>query len=380
MKKILALILSAAMLLSVMAGCQKEEAPAQPETPPAAEEAAPEAAEKEPAAEETEKETGSDLDARKAELTEMLMEKANEVVVNENDVTFVDDSGREALTIAKNPKNVAVLYGSHACLWVEAGGTVSIGIGGKSASALYKEQIGRDIMEDEGTIMVSDSSSGKNWDVETILAEQPDLIICSTAMSGYETISAPAEAANIPVIALTYSGIGDYLRWFKVFSNLNGTPEKWDEVAQGVLDQVVDILAKVPAENNPTVLSLFPNSKGLSVNTSASDTGAMLAQMNAVNVGDPENNASAPRIEMSIEEIFEANPDYILIQCSGPQEEAEEKLNGFIQDSPVWASLDAVKEGRVHYLPKELFHYRPNHLYGESYKMLAELIYPDIEF
>ena len=56
------------------------------------------------------------------------------------------------------------------------------------------------------------SSSGKKWDVESIIALRPDLIICSTAMSGYSMIESPANVAGIPLIALEYNDFSDYLK------------------------------------------------------------------------------------------------------------------------------------------------------------------------
>ena len=313
-------------------------------------------------------------------LRDLYMEAANDVVVTDTHVTFVDDSGRGPITIEKNPERVAVLYGSHACLWIEAGGQVSLGVGGASAITLYEEQVGRNFLEDEGVVTVATTSSGRSWDIEVILVEQPDLIICSTAMSGYSTISAPAEAVGIPVIALTYSGITDYLRWFKVFSSLNDQPELWDEIAEKVLDQVVTTVSKAPTENNPRVLSILPQETVLDANTALSDTGALLKELNAINVADPNESASAVRIAITLEEIYAANPDFILVQCLGSVEEARAKLDAQVKGHPVWESLDAVKRGNVHFLPKELFHNRPNRLYGESYQMLAALIYPDLDW
>ena len=52
-----------------------------------------------------------------------------------------------------------------------------IGIGGSSNTTLYLEQIGRDIAEEEGFKVISESNGGKKWDVEAIIAEQPDLIV-----------------------------------------------------------------------------------------------------------------------------------------------------------------------------------------------------------
>ena len=143
------------------------------------------------------------------EVVEYYMNKANEVEVTDTHVIFSDDGSGEVLTIEKNPEKVAVLFGSLACLWYEAGGTVQLAVGGKSASTTYKEQIGRDITQDEGVLVVTESSSGTSWDIETILAENPDLIICSTGMKGYATISGPAQAAGIPVVGINYDAVQD---------------------------------------------------------------------------------------------------------------------------------------------------------------------------
>jgi iron complex transport system substrate-binding protein len=310
-----------------------------------------------------------------------LLSSANEVTISDTEVTFLDDSGREEISIKKNPQKVAVLYGSHACLWIEAGGEVKIGIGGASAVELYEEQIGRNILEDEGVVTVATSSSGKSWDVETILTEQPDLIICSTAMSGYSTISGPAEAADIPVIALTYSGVGDYLKWSKVFSNINSKPELFDEIAMVVAEDVAKTLAKAPTENNPRVLSLLPQSDVVKANLSASDMGVIIDELNGINIASAlSTDIEATRVDIDIETIFAENPEIILIQCLSSEEEARSNIEALFGDSPVWASLDAVKNDKVYYMPKSLFHNRPNRSYGESYKMMAEILYPDLEF
>ena len=50
-----------------------------------------------------------------------FLEKADEVVVNDDSVTFTDASGKESVTIAKDPKNVVNLYASFTTLWYEAG-------------------------------------------------------------------------------------------------------------------------------------------------------------------------------------------------------------------------------------------------------------------
>ena len=133
---------------------------------------------------------------RAAALRASFLAKADEVVVTDDSVIFPDAASETPLEIAKNPSKPAVLYGSFVTLWYEAGGKAAGVIGGNSSIALYNLYIGRDVTQDEGVTVLAESSAGKNWSSENIIAFQPDLIICSTAMSGYKTISAPAERAS----------------------------------------------------------------------------------------------------------------------------------------------------------------------------------------
>lgn len=324
---------------------------------------------------ETEKES------RKEELREKFLEAANQVIVAEDSVTFQDASSEEPITVAKNPDKTACLYGSFTTLWYEAGGTAAGVIGGDSAIELYNEYIGRDITTDEGVTVVATSSSGTKWDTETIIAMEPDLIICSTAMSGYSTIEAPAKAAGIQVIAMSYNDFSDYLKWFKVFCNLNGQPELWDSVAMKALDEVVEVITEIPEGEGPSVLSMLSGSKSLQANTTNTVVGAMIEQLGGINIVDTwENKDGAERLEVNLETVYAGNPDMIMIQCHAGEETAQDQVAELYGDNPVWQSLDAVQNGQIYYLEKSLFHNKPNSHFADAYQKLASIMYPDVEF
>ncbi len=322
-------------------------------------------------------------DERKATLKAGFLTAADEVIVKEDSVTFKDATSKDGstVTIKKNPAKVLNLYASFTTLWYEAGGSVIGCIGGTSSQELYKEYIGRDITKDEGMTVVATSSSGKKWDTEKIVALNPELIICSTAMSGYSTVEAPAKAANIPVIAMKYDDFSDYLKWFKVFCNLSGHPELWDSVAMKALDDVVDVLCEIPDEGAPRVFSMFANASKLEANTSLTVVGGMVSAMKAKNIVDDwENSAGAGRLEINLETVFAANPDIIVVQCHAGIDAAKEQVKKTYGDNPVWQSLRAVQNGKVFYLEKTLFHNKPNSRFAEAYQKLAEILYPDVAF
>lgn len=320
---------------------------------------------------------------RAAALRASFLAKADEVVVTDDSVIFPDAASETPLEIAKNPSKPAVLYGSFVTLWYEAGGKAAGVIGGNSSIALYNLYIGRDVTQDEGVTVLAESSAGKNWGSENIIAFQPDLIICSTAMSGYKTISAPAEAAGIPVVAMDYNDFADYLKWFKVFCNLNGHPELWDTVAMPALDKVVDILCRIPEnqENAPKVFAMFSATKdNITANTSGTVLGGMISQMNAINIADADNASGADRIEINMESVFAADPDLIVVQCHASTADDEEQVNRVYGENPVWKSLRAVQEGKIYFLEPHLFHYKPNSHFADAYLQLAQLLYPEIDF
>lgn len=320
---------------------------------------------------------------RAAALRASFLAKADEVVVTDDSVIFPDAASETPLEIAKNPSKPAVLYGSFVTLWYEAGGKAAGVIGGDSSIALYNLYIGRDVTQDEGVTVLAESSAGKNWSTENIIAFQPDLIICSTAMSGYKTISAPAEAAGIPVVAMDYNDFSDYLKWFKVFCNLNGHPELWDTVAMPALDKVVDILCRIPEnqENAPKVFAMFSATKdNITANTSGTVLGGMISQMNAINIADADNASGADRIEINMESVFAADPDLIVVQCHASTDNDAEQVNRVYGENPVWKSLRAVQEGKIYFLEPHLFHYKPNSRFADAYLQLAQLLYPEISF
>ena len=368
MKKLIALLLAMIMVLS-MAACGNTNADP---TEGAKELETPTAAANEPTVAPTEPEAVVDNT-----LVEYYMQKANEVVVTDTHVTFTDDSGRGEISIEKNPKNVAVLYPSLTCLWYETGATAPLIIGGKSGIELYNEQIGRDITKDEGVTIVSDSSSGGSWDVESILAHNPDLIVCSMGMKGYSTIGSTAEAANIPVIAIQYDHVQDYLKWFKVFCNINGHPEAWEAVANATAEEIIEIVSKVPADVEvPKVAVLGIVSGVLRAYGTEAAAGTILNELGGINVFD-DGSAPFESVDIDLEQLYAANPDIILINQRGDKGATEEQLNEIVAGNPVWEGIPAVQKGII-FLEKGLFHNKPNHRYQEAYLTMGQILYPEV--
>lgn len=318
---------------------------------------------------------------KRQELENHFLASANEVIISDTTVTFKDANNKE-VTIKKNPQKVCNLYASFTTLWYEAGGSVSGCIGGNTSIELYEEYIGRDITKDDGVSVLATSSSGSKWSIETILASQPDLIICSTAMSGYKTISGPAEVANIPCIAMNYNDFSDYLKWFKIFSALNNREELWGSIALQSLNDVIDVIIETQTLEGPTVFSMFSGTTKFQANTKNTVVGAMIEELGGKNiVSSWKNETQAERLEMNLEAIYAGNPTMILIQCHSDMNEVKELLTQIYGNNALWTAITTtIGESNIFFLEKILFHNKPNSRFALAYQTLATILYPNYRF
>ena len=71
--------------------------------------------------------------------------------------------------------------------------------------------------------------------------------------------------------------------------------------------------------------------------------------------------------------ILNEQPDVILIVPQGDEQAAQAYMNSVLEQSG-WRDLEAVKNQRCWYLPKDLFHYKPNARWDEAYQYLIDLV------
>ena len=100
----------------------------------------------------------------------------------------------------------------------------------------------------------------------------------------------------------------------------------------------------------------------------------MLDELGVNNIADERGELTGA---LSLEAIIEADPDYMFITTMGNEAAAIEHMDSMLT-SEGWRELSCVKESNYAYLPKELFHFKPNSRWADAYKMLVELLYPEL--
>ena len=280
-------------------------------------------------------------------------------------VTFTDAMGYPVTVQSWN--RVVSLYGSFAEAWTLAGGTLTA-----TTEDAIKER-GLDLGTDIAVI-------GTNQDpnTEEILAQNPDFVILNAEVSEQAALHEFLQEAGVPHAYFKTNTFDEYLAMLRTFCDMTGREDLYEQNGLAVQQQISDVLelvqnAKLPA---PNVLLLRAYSSGCKAKGSDNMTGAMLKDLGAINIADADDSLLE---NLSMENIIADDPEDIFVVTMGArQQKALDWLAENLQANPAWSGLSAVQSGHYYLLDKALFHYKPNARWGESYRTLAALLYPQL--
>ena len=209
------------------------------------------------------------------------------------------------------------------------------------------------------------------------MALQPDFVILSPNQKAHQEVSQVVAQAGIPYAFFDVENFEDYLEVMKIFTDITGREDLYQQNTLAIKDQIDGIIAKcAQAEEKPTVLFIRAFSTGAKAKGDDNMTGKMLADLGVDNIAARHESLLE---EVSMEAIIAEDPDYIFVVTMGSSsEKALEGLRNTIEANPAWNTLKAVQEDHYIVLPKELFHFKPNAKWGEAYEYLAEILYPEL--
>lgn len=277
--------------------------------------------------------------------------------------TFTDDSGK-TVVLNKKPQRVAVLFSSFADIWVSAGGEVSITVG---------ESVERGFAKSDAVLV--DGGAGKTINCEALVSAEPDFVIGSLDIEAHKDAAETLKSAQIPSALFRVESFEDYLRVLKICTDITGDSDKYKQNGTEVkekIDKQLNALEK--GKDAPKVLFIRAGSSPSSTkvkNSKQHFAGWMLTQIGAENVAD---RAAVLVDTLSAEEIILINPDFIFISTMGKESEAKANIEAIFKQ-PQWQTLDAVKDGKYYFLPKDLFQYKPNSRWAEAYAFLIKKVY-----
>lgn len=273
---------------------------------------------------------------------------------------FQDDLGYTVCV--RSADRVAAIGGSNAETWLLAGGTLAA-----LTEDAYSER-GIEPRED-----VTNLGTVRSPDIETMILLDIDFVILNAKIAEHVALRSALESAGMTTAYFEVETFDDYLEMLGLCTDMTGRKDLYEKNGLAVWEQIDEVLAGVKGKAAPSVLFLRAYSTGITVKGSDSMTGAMLKDLGCRNIADSDTGLLE---NLSMEAIIQEDPDFILVTTQGASPEAAQKeLEETLQSNPAWKELSAVKNGNYHLLPQNLFHYKPNDRWGESYEMLAEILY-----
>lgn len=312
---------------------------------------------------ESTSQTVSQVDSSSSAL-ESAPESASSQLESVGEVSITDSNGSQ-ITLDTSAPRVVAAYGSFAEAWLLAGGELV----GVTQDALEQRDLG--LPEDIAVV-----GTVKEPNAEEIIALEPDLVLLASDITTQADIRDVLENAGLACAFFQVDTFADYAFMMEQLCAVTGREDLYEENVAQVGQQIEEAQANAAlASTRPNVLLIRAFSTGIKAKTDDELAGAILKDLGAHNIADDHPSMLE---DLSLEEVIAADPDYIFVTTMGDEQKALDYLNGLIQQNPAWSELSAVKEDRYIVLPKDLFHYKPNNRWGESYQYLGEILYPEL--
>lgn len=284
---------------------------------------------------------------------------------NENSTgsSFTDDLGRK-ITVKKSER-VACMLGSYADLWMLAGGTVCA-----SADDAF-EDLNLPLPENAVNL-----GSTHKPNIESLLMVAPDLVFASSKLSGHLNMKDSLESAGITVVYFDVSDFASYLRVLKIMTEITGNTERYEQYGVEQEIRITSLLNERQNKEKQTVLVLRASAQSIRAKNSENTMlGGMLQAFGCINIADSDHSLLE---NLSVESILLQNPDKIFfIQAGDDMQEVQAAVEAMFLENPLWQQLDAVKNGNIYYMEKELFNLKPNARFYEAYEKLDRILYDE---
>lgn len=282
---------------------------------------------------------------------------------------FTDSVGNEVI-LKEKPTKVAVLFSSYADIWKLSDGTVNITVG---------ESVERGFADDNA-VLVDAGAGHTTINLELLAAEEPDFVI---GTADYDCQVAACEfmsSRGVPSALFKVEAFADYLGVLKIFCDINDSPENYTEYGINVKSEIGRLINAVNSVAPSDEKILFMRAGSTAKSTKAKNSSdnfvcKMLNELGTVNIAD-----SVPALldGLSMETIITENPSFVFISSMGDAAASREYVTSLFEND-VWQQLDCIKNGNYFFLPKELFHFKPNADWATAYKYLINILYPELK-
>ena len=267
--------------------------------------------------------------------------------------TITDDNGR-TVSFDKKPERIVVTSASFLEPLYAVGGEV---VGRPDSKSKIPE----------AAKSVTNIGRVYQIDAEKVLALTPDLVILNRGMN--EKLVETLAANHIKTLVIEMKSYEDVKREIGTFATLTGETAKGDELIRKMDADIEAVRTSIPQEKKRVAI-IHSTGQGLSVQLDGSIAGNIANILGWENTaaGMPALDKNPDAAPYSMETLVAQNPDIIFVTSMGEEAEIRASMEAMFAESPAWQSVSAVRDGRVYYLPQEMFLFSPGIEYPAAVK------------
>lgn len=207
---------------------------------------------------------------------------------------------------------------------------------------------------------------------EAIVAANPDLVIGYGKLHG--KLAQMLEANHIPVYLLNLTNYDDVCETIRLCGAVSGNNERAAAVQQELARRMHQEIDRAPREP-VRVAILFGTSQAVTLDYETSIASDVARRLGFTDVFAGRDQTKSARLApFSLEALAAADPDVILLRTMARHGELNGIFDKALLDQPAWATLRAVRNGRVYRLPQELFTSNPGIDYPKSVRYMADIV------
>jgi iron complex transport system substrate-binding protein len=277
-------------------------------------------------------------------------------------LTFKDMADQEII-LPKKPERIVILAAETLDLFYQLGGKA---VGRASATGTPILDVEKEAQE-VGQV--------DNISLEKIISLKPDLVIGQYYFNA--NLKDAFSSSNIPFALMKITSYEDVQQIGKLYGQIIGKESEAEKALKETDARIQSIISRLP-DRSPTFAQVTIMPMGVYIQKNGSTTVDIASRLKLKNVAEGMASGEWPDyVPYSLEKLIEADPDYLFMIVHGAEEYEKKKLNDDMKSNPAWASLRAVKENRLFFLPSD-FEKTPGLNLDSWFEYIAKLAYPGV--
>lgn len=209
-------------------------------------------------------------------------------------------------------------------------------------------------------------------DMAKVAALRPDLVLASLSVPGMERNVPGLERLGVPFLVLEPKSVADVFKDIEMISEATGVPEAGGRLNLELRNriEVVRALAHEAAHRPTLYWEWWP--KPL-ISPGRQSWMVQICELAAANLLFKDIEATSFVVQES--QVFDHDPDFVMLCWCGTLQKKMDAAK--ISERPGWDRVRAVRTGRVHCFPEDLFG-RPGPRLVEGLERLARVVHPEV--